>query len=60
MAQINDLVKTWREMGPVAWAESPYGWLDEEGKPVTLEPWQKAVLGAWESQQGFGTHPGHI
>jgi phage terminase large subunit-like protein len=43
----NELVKTWRDIGPVAWAEGPFGWTGEDGKPITLEPWQRAVLSAW-------------
>lgn len=36
-----------REIGPAAWAEGPYGWIDEDGKPIILTGWQKAVLNAW-------------
>ena len=47
MAMIADLVGRWRAMGPVAWAESAYGWVMEDGEPITLTSWQRAVLGAW-------------
>jgi phage terminase large subunit-like protein len=46
------LIATWRDMGPVAWAESPYGWITEEGRPVELEPWQRAILQAWWAHRG--------
>jgi len=47
MTTANDLVKNWRELGPVAWAEGPYGWTDQAGQPITLTPWQRAALQAW-------------
>ncbi len=47
MAKINDLVSKWREIGPIAWAEGPYGWINDDRQPVTLEPWQRAALAAW-------------
>jgi phage terminase large subunit-like protein len=43
------LIETWREMGPTSWAQSPYGWIDLTGQPVTLTPWQSAALRAWEA-----------
>ncbi len=36
-----------REIGPATWAEAPYGWTGEDGKPITLTPWQRAALNAW-------------
>jgi|GEM_PF-2425913 len=36
-----------REIGPAAWAEGPFGWIGEDGKPITLTPWQRAALDAW-------------
>jgi hypothetical protein len=36
-----------QERGPIAWAEGPNGWTGEDGKPITLTPWQRAALGAW-------------
>ena len=45
--QTNDLVKTWREIGPIVWAQGPHGWTGEDRQPVTLTPWQLAALGAW-------------
>lgn len=38
-------------MGPIAWAESPHGWIGIDGKPITLEPWQRAILAAWEAHR---------
>ena len=45
--KIDELVKEWRARGPAAWAEGVYGWIDIDGQPITLAPWQKAVLDAW-------------
>lgn len=50
-SQTTQLIETWRAMGPVSWAESRFGWLDVDGKPITLIPWQRAVLSAWEAQR---------
>ena len=36
-----------QRLGPVKWAEGPNGWTGEDGKPITLTPWQRAALGAW-------------
>lgn len=47
MSKTDELIRHWREAGPVAWAEGAYGWIDIDGQPVTLTPWQRAVLGAW-------------
>lgn len=56
MATIDELVKQWRAAGPVAWAESAYGWIDESGQPVTLEPWQRAALEAyWQNRERVTT-----
>ena len=52
MSKINELIATWREMGPVDWSESAHGWLDITGEPITLAPWQRAVLIAWEAHRG--------
>lgn len=43
----SDLVKEWRERGPIAWCEGPYGWTGDDGQSITLAPWQRAVLLAW-------------
>jgi len=45
--RIERLIEQWREMGPVRWAEHRMGWLMEDGKPIVLEPWQRAALDAW-------------
>ncbi len=42
-----ELVEHWRACGPIAWAESKYGWIGDDGKPITLTPWQCATLQAW-------------
>lgn len=36
-------------MGPIGWAESSHGWIDVDGKQITLTPWQRACLQAWEA-----------
>jgi phage terminase large subunit-like protein len=36
-----------QERGPVAWCEGLNGWTGEDGKPITLAPWQRAALYAW-------------
>lgn len=43
----NDLIEHWREIGPIEWAESPYGWISIDGRSIQLTPWQRAVLSAW-------------
>lgn len=43
----SELLTRWREIGPAAWAEGPGGWIGEDGQPIILEPWQRAVLEAW-------------
>jgi phage terminase large subunit-like protein len=47
MTTASELVARWRALGPVAWAESDYGWLAEDGQPIELAPWQRAALAAW-------------
>lgn len=45
---MGDLVNEWRAMGPVAWAEHPYGWvLPDTGRAIELAAWQRAALEAW-------------
>ena len=41
------LIEQWRELGPARWAEHAYGWVGLDGKPITLEDWQRAALMAW-------------
>jgi len=41
------LVDEWRRLGPVRWAEHRYGWIMQDGEPIRLEAWQRAVLEAW-------------
>ncbi len=43
----SELIQAWRDMGPVAWAESAYGWIGENGQPIVLTGWQRAVLQTW-------------
>ena len=47
MTQTNELIARWREIGPIAWCEGPYGWIGEDGQPITLTPWQRAALAGW-------------
>lgn len=42
-----ELVARWREIGPVEWAESRFGWITETGAPVVLADWQRAALAVW-------------
>ena len=49
--KIAKLVEEWRELGPARWAEHAYGWIMPDGKPITLEPWQRAALEAWWGQR---------
>ena len=49
MKPIDELIRQWREIGPVAWAESEHGWLNSDKQPITFTPWQRAVLEAWWS-----------
>lgn len=44
---VESLVVEWRNMGPVRWAEHEFGYVMENGKPIVLTPWQRAVLEAW-------------
>ena len=46
---VSELIQEWRALGPIGWAESAHGWIDIDGKPITLAPWQRAVLCAWEA-----------
>ncbi|MDD5189917.1 MAG: hypothetical protein PHE50_02660 [Dehalococcoidales bacterium] len=47
MPKIDDYSKRLRSIGPAAWCEGPYGWIGEDGQPIALIDWQKAVLLAW-------------
>jgi phage terminase large subunit-like protein len=47
MAKTNELVERWRERGPIEWSQGAYGWIGIDGEPITLRPWQEAVLEAW-------------
>lgn len=49
---VDELVSEWRKIGPVAWAQGPYGWIGEGGQPITLEPWQRAALDSWKAHSG--------
>lgn len=46
-AQAEKYTQALQELGPVKWAEGPNGWTGEDGKPITLAPWQRAALSAW-------------
>ena len=52
MSRVSELVAEWRKIGPSAWAEGPYGWIGLDSRPIVLEPWQRAVLAAWEAHRG--------
>ena len=41
------LIEHWREVGPIEWAEGVYGWIGLDSDPISLIPWQRAVLGGW-------------
>lgn len=47
MNKLDTLVTEWRSMGPTNWSQHEYGWVMPDGKPVTLEPWQRAILDTW-------------
>jgi phage terminase large subunit-like protein len=56
MSNANELVNTWREVGPIAWAVASYGWVGDDGRPIVLAPWQRSVLSAWwERRQDITT-----
>ena len=49
MAKIDELLRTWRGIGPVEWCESKFGWIGEDARPIKLTDWQHAILTAWWS-----------
>ncbi len=54
--EISNLVTEWREMGPVEWAEGPYGFIMEDGQPISLTPWQRAALESyWQHRAEVST-----
>lgn len=55
MARTDELITAWRDMGPVTWAESEHGFTMDDGKPITLEPWQRGVLDAWWENRDWVT-----
>jgi hypothetical protein len=55
-AQATQYIKELQRRGPAAWAQGIHGWIDTDGKPVVLHPWQGAVLNAWyEHRQDITT-----
>jgi len=52
MATIHTLIDEWAAIGPAAWAQDSYGWILETGEPVTLTPWQIALLAELEARRG--------
>ena len=42
MAKIDELLRTWRGIGPVEWCESKFGWIGEDARPIKLTDWQHA------------------
>jgi len=55
MGKTRELIEHWREIGPSAWSEGAHGWIDIDGRPITLEPWQRAILESWEAHRGSVT-----
>ncbi|PKN98363.1 MAG: hypothetical protein CVU42_12590 [Chloroflexi bacterium HGW-Chloroflexi-4] len=51
-----ELIEAWREMGPVAWAGSEYGWITDENTPINLDTWQRAILTAWFENKDTCSH----
>ena len=47
MTKTEQLIQRWRGLSPADWAESEYGWILPDGKPIALADWQRAVLDAW-------------
>ena len=45
--QVDELVSEWRQLGPSEWAEGLYGWIGVDKQPITLDPWQRAVIESW-------------
>lgn len=48
---VDQLVEQWRAMGPAQWAEHAMGWIGTDGKPITLYPWQRAYLEAYNAHR---------
>ena len=44
MARIETLIDQWRGMSMIDWAEHSFGWIVEDGQPITLADWQRVVL----------------
>lgn len=40
-------IQTLQEIGPIAWAEGPNGWVTDDGNALVLIDWQRAALQAW-------------
>lgn len=55
-SKTNELITAWRNVGVIKWAESEYGWITEEGKPITLLDWQRAILQAWHDHRDTCTN----
>ena len=54
--QAQKYIQELQERGPVVWAEGPHGWIGEDGQPVTLTPWQRAILTAyWQNRAEIST-----
>ena len=51
MSKTEQLIQRWRSLGPIRWAQSEFGWIDIDGQPITLSPWQTAILAAWEEHK---------
>lgn len=44
---IHTLIREWQQIGLISWLQNDYGWITENGKPLTLTPWQHALLGEY-------------
>ena len=49
------LIERWRELSPGDWAESEYGWILPNSKPIVLADWQRAVLDTWYANSNVST-----
>lgn len=47
MARLGRYSANLREMGPVAWAEGPDGFIMENGMPIALINWQRVLMTTW-------------
>lgn len=48
---ITTLISEWQQLSPIEWAENPYGWILEDGQPITLADWQRLILAEYWQRQ---------